>query len=114
MENCLFCKIINRTIPANIIYEDDQCLAFDDVRPQSPHHKLIVPKKHIATLNDLGEEDIELTGHLIYTAQRLAKQLNVAEAGYRVVVNCNKAAGQAVYHIHVHLLGGREMSWPPG
>ncbi len=114
MENCLFCKIVAREIPANIIYEDEQVVIFDDVQPQAPHHKLVIPKKHIATLNDAKEEDVPLMGHLLYAAQRLAKQLNIAEAGYRVVMNCNKGAGQAVYHIHLHLLGGRNLTWPPG
>jgi histidine triad (HIT) family protein len=114
MENCLFCKISAREIAANIIYEDEQVLAFDDIRPQAPHHKLLIPRKHIATLNDLHQDDTLLVGHLIYTAQRLAKQLGTAEAGYRVVMNCNKGAGQEVYHIHMHLLGGRNLTWPPG
>ncbi len=114
MENCLFCKIVTKEISANIIYEDEQVMIFDDVRPQAPHHKLVIPKKHIATLNDLEEADISLAGHLLYTAQRLAKHLGTAETGYRVVMNCNKDAGQEVYHIHLHLLGGRNFSWPPG
>ncbi len=114
MQDCLFCKILRREIPANIIYEDDSVIAFDDVNPQAPHHKLIIPRKHIATLNDMSHEDRVLTGHLFYTAQLLAKQLGVADVGYRVVMNCNKGAGQAVYHIHLHLLAGRNLSWPPG
>lgn len=114
MHDCLFCKILALEIPANIIYEDDQVIAFDDVHPQAPHHKLIIPRKHIATLNDLSHEDTLLAGHLFYTAQFLAKKLGIAETGYRVVMNCNKSAGQAVYHIHLHLLGGRNLSWPPG
>ncbi len=114
MQNCLFCKILEREITANIIYEDKQVIAFDDIQPQAPCHKLIIPRKHIATLNDVTVEDAYLTGHLFYVAQDLAKQLSTAEAGYRVVMNCNKAAGQAVYHIHLHLLGGRAFSWPPG
>jgi len=114
MENCLFCKIVARTIPANIIYEDDQVIAFDDVRPQAPHHKLIIPRQHIATLNDLTEKNIPLAGYLLYIGQRLAKQLGTAETGYRVVINCNKGGGQEIYHIHLHLLAGRHFTWPPG
>lgn len=114
MQNCLFCKILTQEIPANIIYEDDKVIAFDDLHPQAPHHKLIIPRKHIATLNDMTHEDTTLMGHLLYTAQLLAKQLGTAETGYRVVMNCNKDAGQVVYHIHLHLLSGRSLSWPPG
>lgn len=112
--DCLFCKIIEGTIPANIIYRDDQVIAFDDAHPQATHHKIIIPLKHIATLNDMGEEDKELMGHLIQSATKLAKQLNIADEGYRLVMNCNKGGGQTVFHIHLHLLGGRTMSWPPG
>ncbi len=114
MSDCLFCKILAQEIPANIIYEDDKIIAFDDIQPQAPHHKLIIPRKHIATLNELTPEDIYLTGHLLYVAQQLAKKLGTADTGYRVVMNCNQDAGQAVYHIHLHLLGGRKLSWPPG
>jgi len=114
MQNCLFCKILAQEIPANILYEDEKVIAFDDVQPKAPQHKLIIPRKHIASLNDLIPEDTSLMGHLFYVAQHLAKQLDIAEAGYRVVMNCNKAAGQTVYHVHLHLLGGRTFSWPPG
>jgi histidine triad (HIT) family protein len=112
--DCLFCKIIDRTIPSNIIFEDDTLLAFNDISPQAPQHKLIIPKRHISTLNDLNENDQNLIGHMIITASTLAKDLNVAEDGYRVVFNCNTHGGQAVYHIHLHLLGGRPLMWPPG
>lgn len=112
--DCLFCKIIRKEIPASIIYEDDKVLAFDDLHPQAPIHKLIIPQKHIATLNDLEPEDVALSGHLLYVAQQIAKKNGIAESGYRVVMNCNAGAGQAVFHIHLHLLGGRPMSWPPG
>ncbi len=112
--DCLFCKIANREIPAEIVYEDDQVLAFKDINPVAPHHLLIIPREHIPTLNDLKEDHKTLTGHILITAQQLAKQLNIAEAGYRVVYNCNRGAGQAVYHIHLHLIGGRSLSWPPG
>lgn len=114
MQNCLFCKIVNQEIATPIIYADANVIAFTDIKPQAPHHTLIIPRKHIATLNDLNAEDMLLAGHLLYTAQQLAKQFNIAKAGYRVVMNCNEAGGQAVYHIHLHLLGGRSLSWPPG
>lgn len=109
----LFTKIINREIPAKIIYEDDQVLAFHDIAPQAPVHFLVIPKKHIATLNDLTEEDKPLAGHILFTAQRLAKELG-CEDGFRVVMNCNENGGQTVYHIHMHVLGQRQMNWPPG
>lgn len=112
--DCIFCKIANGTIPAKIIYRDDQIVAFDDINPQASHHKIIIPQKHIATLNDIADEDNELIGHMVQSASMLAKQLEIAEQGYRVVFNCNTAGGQTVYHIHLHLLGGRTMHWPPG
>jgi histidine triad (HIT) family protein len=112
--DCLFCKIIKGEIPAKIIYQDDNVVAFEDINPQAPHHKLIVPKKHIATLNDLQPEDNELMGQIYQAAKHLAKELGIAESGYRVVMNCNRGAGQTVFHIHAHLLGGRQMMWPPG
>jgi histidine triad (HIT) family protein len=111
---CLFCKIIDRDLNSHIIYEDDLALAFDDMNPQAPHHKLIVPKKHIATINDLKEEDSYLIGHLILVGKQLAEKLSISENGYRLVLNCNASGGQAVYHIHLHLIGGRQMHWPPG
>lgn len=114
MTDCLFCKIISGEIPAKLVYEDEKVIAFDDIYPRAPIHKLIIPRKHIATLNDLEPADLELAGSLMVTAQQLAKELAIAEQGYRVVMNCNAAAGQAVYHIHLHLLGGRDLSWPPG
>jgi histidine triad (HIT) family protein len=112
--DCLFCKIANGAIPANIIYRDDLVVAFDDISPQAPHHKLIIPQKHIATLNDLHGDDSDIVGHMVQTGAMLAKQLNVANEGYRVVFNCNAGAGQTVFHIHAHLLGGRQLTWPPG
>lgn len=110
----LFDKIIAREVPAEIVYEDDQVLAFNDINPQAPTHVLIIPKKPIATLNDLTEEDAALVGRLPLVAARLAKQLGFADEGYRVVMNCNEYGGQSVYHIHMHLLGGRRLNWPPG
>jgi histidine triad (HIT) family protein len=112
--DCLFCKIINEEIPATIIYRDDLVIAINDINPQAPQHKLIVPHKHISTLNELHAEDNELVGHMVQTAKLIAKNLDVAEDGYRLVLNCNADAGQTVFHIHLHLLGGRYFSWPPG
>lgn len=114
MTDCIFCKIVQGELNAQIIYQDEQAIAFDDLHPKAPTHKLIVPRRHIATLNDLQEKDTLLMGHLIQTAKHLANQLGIAENGYRLVVNCNEGAGQAVFHIHFHLLGGRAMTWPPG
>ena len=111
--DCLFCKIVAGTIPARKLYEDDQVIAFHDIGPQAPVHFLVIPKKHIATLNDLNEEGKALAGHILYTAQRLANELGCAE-GFRVVMNCNPLGGQTVYHIHMHVLGQRQMHWPPG
>lgn len=112
--DCLFCKIIKGEVPAKLIYQDDLVAAFDDINPQAPQHKLIVPKKHIATLNELTTDDNPLVGHLVQTAKLLAQQLNIADDGYRVVLNCNPGAGQTVFHVHLHLLGGRILTWPPG
>ena len=109
----LFTKIINREIPAKIIYEDDQVLAFHDIAPQAPVHFLVIPKKPIRTLNDLTEDDKALAGHILFTAQRLAVEQG-CEKGFRVVMNCNEDGGQTVYHIHMHVLGQRQMNWPPG
>jgi histidine triad (HIT) family protein len=112
--DCLFCKIADGSIPATILYQDDKVVAFDDIHPQARHHKIIIPRKHIATLNDLKEEDNQLIGHMVQTATKLAKELNIADQGYRLVMNCNREGGQTVFHIHIHLLGGRQMAWPPG
>ncbi len=112
--DCLFCKIVNREIPANIIYEDETTLAFDDINPIAPIHKLIIPKQHIATLNDLTEADAAIIGQVMLTAKKLAAKLAIADAGFRTVFNCNEQAGQTVFHIHCHLISGRPLSWPPG
>jgi histidine triad (HIT) family protein len=114
MSDDLFLKIIDREIPADIVYETDDVLAFRDINPQAPLHVLIIPKIHIATMNDLDNSHHELVGKLFQAAQDIARTEGVDEAGYRVVMNCNEAGGQAVYHIHLHLLGGRQMGWPPG
>jgi histidine triad (HIT) family protein len=112
--DCLFCKIINKDIPARLAFESDRLLAFDDINPQAPVHKLIIPKQHIATINDLTATEQNLIGELFLTAKQLAAEAGIAENGYRTVLNCNADGGQAVYHIHLHLLGGRQMTWPPG
>ncbi|RWU12094.1 histidine triad nucleotide-binding protein [Pseudidiomarina gelatinasegens] len=109
----IFDKIIAKEIPAEIVYEDELSLAFKDINPQAPVHLLIIPKQRIATINDLEEHDRELVGHLYIVAARLAQQFGFAEDGYRVVMNCNEDGGQSVYHIHLHLLAGLTMGWPP-
>lgn len=114
MTDCLFCKIRDGDIPAEVVYENDDILAFRDVNPQASTHVLIVPRKHIATINDLEDEDAGIMGQLFLAAQDIAGYEGVAEEGYRLVVNCNAKAGQTVFHIHMHLLGGRNMTWPPG
>jgi histidine triad (HIT) family protein len=114
MSHDLFLKIIEREIPADIVFENDEMLAFRDINPQAPVHILIIPKRRIATLNDLEGDDTELIGRLVLTAQKLAADEGLAEDGYRLVLNCNENGGQSVYHIHLHLLGGRRMDWPPG
>jgi histidine triad (HIT) family protein len=112
--DCLFCKIAHRILASDIVYEDESVLAFNDIHPKAPIHQLIIPRKHIATVNDIAEEDKNLIGHLYLSAQQLAKQQGVAESGYRLVMNCNKSGGQEVYHIHLHFLAKRQMTWPPG
>lgn len=114
MSDDLFLKIISREIPADIVFEDDDVLAFRDITPQAPTHILIIPKEHIRTMNDLEPAHSELIGKLFLTAKELAEREGISEEGYRVVMNCNRGGGQAVYHIHLHLLGGRQMGWPPG
>lgn len=111
---CLFCKIASGDIPANIIYQDEHVVCFDDIQPQAPYHKLIIPRKHIATINDIEQQDQALIGYMTTTAAKIAKHLEIAEKGYRLVFNCNSQGGQMVYHIHLHLLGGKQMTWPPG
>ena len=113
MKDNLFQKIIDRQVKADIVYEDDRCLAFRDINPQAPVHVLIIPKKVIATHADLTEADRELLGHLHLVAARLAQQLGLHD-GYRLVLNCRESAGQTVPHLHLHLLGGRDFGWPPG
>ena len=112
--NCLFCKILNGDIPADIIYESETAIAFRDLNPQAPTHVLIIPRKHIATINDITDEDQALVGGLYSAAREIAAAEGFAEEGYRAVMNCNEGAGQTVFHIHLHLLGGRALRWPPG
>ncbi len=112
--NCLFCKILCGDIPADIIYESESAIAFRDINPQAPTHVLIIPRKHIATINDIAEEDEALVGSLYSAAREIAAAEGIAEDGFRAVMNCNEGAGQTVFHIHLHLLGGRPFSWPPG
>src|SRR5262252_6453166 len=114
MGDCLFCKIIERTIPASIVYEDDRVLAFNDINPQAPTHVLVIPKRHIPSLNDVGTEDDQLVGELVRRAAAIAKERGLSAGGFRTVFNTNREAGQTVFHIHLHLLGGRSMHWPPG
>jgi histidine triad (HIT) family protein len=112
--DCIFCQIVAKKIPAKLLFEDEDIIAFDDINPRAPIHKLIIPKKHIATINDLANEDYAVVGNMIKVAKGLAQDFGVTESGYRLVFNCNKGAGQEVYHIHLHLLGGRNLTWPPG
>jgi histidine triad (HIT) family protein len=114
MADCLICKIINRDIPATLVYEDDRVAAFNDINPQAPTHVLVVPKRHIATLNELSTEDDQLVGELVRRASAIAAERGLAAGGYRTVINTNRDAGQTIFHIHLHLLGGRSLSWPPG
>ena len=114
MSDDLFLKIINREIPADIIYETDDVIAFRDINPQAPVHVLIIPKEQIKTINDLEAGHGGIVGKLVLVAAEIARAEGIAEDGYRVVMNCNEAGGQAVYHIHLHLIGGRQMGWPPG
>lgn len=111
-DNCLFCKIVEGTIPSRKVYEDEHVLAFHDIQPQAPVHLLVIPKKHIASLDDAGAEDAELLGRIQLIAQRVAREAGVAESGYRVVTNSGRDAGQIVFHIHYHVLGGAKLSSP--
>jgi histidine triad (HIT) family protein len=111
---CLFCKIVERAIPAKVLYEDDRVLAFADIAPQAPTHAVVIPKKHIARLDDAKSEDEALLGHLMLCATKVARDLGVAESGYRLVINNGAHAGQSVDHLHAHVLGGRALAWPPG
>ena len=113
MGNCIFCGIIEGKIPSQKVYEDEHVFAFKDINPEAPIHVLIIPKLHISSLNELKEENIYVIGHIYSAAQKIAKELGISNSGYRVVSNCGADAGQTVYHIHFHLLGGRSLNWPP-
>ena len=114
MSDCLFCKIIKREIPASIVYEDDHVLAFNDINPQGPTHVLVVSKRHIAWLNDLTAGDDPIVGEMVRRAAAIAKERGISAGGFRTVFNTNRDAGQTVFHIHLHLIGGRSLAWPPG
>ena len=114
MCGCVFCKMVAREIPTNIIYEDDLCMVFEDINPQAPVHLLAIPKKHITSLNDADEQDRDLLGHLLGVVACVAKEKKIDGSGYRTVINTNAEAGQTVFHLHIHILGGRRLAWPPG
>ncbi|MDF2884124.1 MAG: hypothetical protein K0R54_4690 [Clostridiaceae bacterium] len=114
MEDCLFCKIAKGEIPSTKVYEDNEVLAFKDINPEAPIHFVIIPKKHIASLNELKPEDGKIISHIFMVIQKLAKDFQIDEKGYRVVNNCGEYGGQSVLHMHFHLLGGRSLNWPPG
>lgn len=112
--SCIFCDIVNRTLPTQCIYEDELVFVFEDIHPQAPTHLLLIPKIHIESLNAINESHSSVLSHLLLTVNRLAKELHLADAGYRVVMNTNDDGGQTVYHLHLHLLAGRRLTWPPG
>ena len=114
MNECLFCKMVSGVIPFDKVHENENVLAFRDIDPKAPTHILIIPKKHITTLNEINENDQDLLGELLLTAKKIAKDEGIDTSGYRTVFNCNSDGGQTVFHIHMHLLGGRPMAWPPG
>ena len=114
MADCLFCRIVRKEIPASVIYEDDRVVVFNDINPQAPLHALVVPKRHIATLNDLSPADDGIVGEMVRRAAAVAKEKGYAERGFRTVFNTNAEAGQTVFHIHLHVLAGRALAWPPG
>lgn len=114
MENCIFCKIIKKQIPCEMVYEDDKVIGFKDISPEAPVHVVIIPRQHIADLNCLKQDQAEIIGHIFIVAKNIAKSLGIAEHGYRIVSNCGEQGGQTVQHLHFHLLGGRMLKWPPG
>ncbi len=114
MSDCLFCRIVKGEVSATIVYEDETLVAFEDISPRAPTHVLIVPRQHVETLNDLTPSDKELVGEMIWRSAAIAKERGIADSGHRTVFNCNRGAGQTVFHIHLHLLGGRALTWPPG
>jgi len=114
MSDCLFCRIVQKTIPAKIVHEDDRILAFDDINPQAPVHTLIIPKQHVSAVQDCRDQDRELLAELLVVCTKVAKQKGLTEPGYRIVTNTGRDAGQTVFHLHFHVLGGRHLGWPPG
>jgi histidine triad (HIT) family protein len=114
MTECLFCKIVERTIPAALVYEDELVVAFDDINPQAPTHTLVIPRRHVTSVADLQDSDVGLLGHLMLAGNRIAKLKGVSDTGYRFVINTGAHGGQSVFHLHLHILGGRHMAWPPG
>jgi len=112
--DCLFCKIVAKQIPAKLAYEDDEMVAIHDINPQAPLHILLIPQKHISRITDIAESDLDLLGHLIFRAKRIVEEKKMAEPGFRLVFNSGADGGQTVFHIHLHLLAGRHMGWPPG
>ena len=114
MSDCLFCRIVQNSIPSRKVYEDDQCLAFEDINPQARVHILVIPKKHLSSLADVEESDRALMGHLMMVCSKIAKEMDIEKSGYRVVANTGQDAGQTVFHLHLHVLGGRMFQWPPG
>ena len=111
MEDCLFCKIINKQITSEFVYEDEELICIKDIHPQAPVHLLIIPKKHISTVIDISDEDEKLVGKIVRTATKLSKQFNIDESGFRLIFNCKNDGGQTVYHIHLHLIGGKRLKW---
>jgi len=114
MEDCIFCRIINKEIPASMVFEDEKMIAFNDINPQAPIHILLIPREHFSSLNEIPEEKKNILSHLLLKARQIAQEKGIAEKGYRIVLNTAKDSGQEVFHIHLHLLGGRRMHWPPG
>ncbi len=112
--SCLFCQIVSSKVKANVVFENSELLAFEDIKPQAPTHLLIIPKQHIATINDIDSKDEQLLGRMLLSAKQMAKVHGIDKKGYRLIFNVNPEGGQEIYHIHLHLLGGRQMNWPPG
>jgi histidine triad (HIT) family protein len=112
--DCLFCRIVAGEVPADTVYQDEHCLAFRDINPQAPVHVLVIPREHLESLDEAGRKDEAMLGHLLRVAARVANEQGLSESGYRTVINTGAGAGQSVFHLHVHVLGGRELSWPPG
>lgn len=114
MKDCMFCQVARRERPAGIVFEDQTCVVFEDIRPQAPTHLLLIPRKHVSGLDEASPEDEQTLGHLLLVAARMAEQRNIRKSGYRAVLNVGPNAGQSVFHLHLHLIGGRPMRWPPG